>query len=180
MRRFLPRSRFYCKVTHYSSSTATRSPFSNRRRQGRKAEVDMLTGGKVGKWALRVVGGADPYRGKTKVQICLLRWEKAGVRVGAKGDPNVFFRRPSVNNITLVFFCRGRRPRRPVRFAVCRRSMKTIDFDMVFAARLNGVGRRYRELSSEVQPKELKIPRKAVRLCGGFLRRYSQGRAKMP
>ena len=34
MRRFFPRSRFCCKVTHYSSSTAPRSPFSDRRRQG--------------------------------------------------------------------------------------------------------------------------------------------------
>ena len=29
---FFPRSRFCCKVTHYSSSTATRSPFSGRKR----------------------------------------------------------------------------------------------------------------------------------------------------
>ena len=33
----------------------------------------------AGEGALRVVGGADPYRGKQEqagVQICLLRWEK--------------------------------------------------------------------------------------------------------
>ena len=39
--------------------------------------------------------------------------EKAGVRVGAPTTRMSFFRRPSVNNITLVFFCRGRRPDDP-------------------------------------------------------------------
>ena len=57
---FFPRSRFCCKVTHYSSSTAKRSPFSSRRRQRvRRRKVGAREG-------VRVVGGADPYRAKSE------------------------------------------------------------------------------------------------------------------
>ena len=48
---FVLRVRFCCKVPHYSSSIATRSPFSDRRRQGCGAEVDMPDGRSAGKKA---------------------------------------------------------------------------------------------------------------------------------
>ena len=41
---FFPLSRFCCKVTRYSSSTAPRSPFSSRRRQGRGCDDGRLVG----------------------------------------------------------------------------------------------------------------------------------------
>ena len=59
MRRFFPRSGFCCKVTHYSSSTAERSPFSNRRRQGEK--VDMLTGSRRERERQRRVESENRY-----------------------------------------------------------------------------------------------------------------------
>ena len=43
----------------HSSSTAARSPFSNRRRQGCGAEGEIADGRSAGEWASRVVGGAD-------------------------------------------------------------------------------------------------------------------------
>ena len=57
---FFPLSRFCCKVTRYSSSTATRSPFSHRRRQRCDDERSAEEG------ALRVVGAPTPTMGASE------------------------------------------------------------------------------------------------------------------
>ncbi len=67
---FFPRSRFCCKITHSSSSTASRSPFSNRRRQGRRAKVG-------GRESVRVVGAPTPT-GENK--CCIFDEKSAGER----------------------------------------------------------------------------------------------------
>ena len=77
------------KATRYSSSTAPRSPFSDRRRQ-RRAKVDIIDGRSAGRKAFGSSGAPTPTGGRAEVgiangrsageraevQICLLRWEK--------------------------------------------------------------------------------------------------------
>ncbi len=87
---FCPSVEVLQKAMRCSSSTASRSPFSSRRRQ-RRAKVDIIDGRSAGRKAFGSSGAPTPTGGRAEVgiangrsvgeragvQLCLLRWEKA-------------------------------------------------------------------------------------------------------